>query len=237
MFTRHHALRVVVVTGLATAAGLLLAPTASSVPVPDHAAEQAITVLVTEPPAAANLALPQDFSRRFGYRPTVTDGLLGDPTGSCSSPVPLPAEFEPACRQHDLGYDLLRYAGRSGRALPPDARKAVDSQLGNAFTQSCSTREESLSRATCLAWAEIAEGFVRINSARQNYEVPESETAMSIAPGISLGVAGVGALGLAVGSRRSTRLRARNGRTRAASWSVSGTKSSSRGSADLGGAR
>ncbi|WP_353952391.1 hypothetical protein V6K52_02815 [Knoellia sp. S7-12] len=203
MFTRHHALRVVVVTGLATAAGLSLAPTASSLPAPDRAAEQALTALVSRPPAAANAALPQDFSTRFGYRPTVANGLLGDPSGACSSPVPLPAEFTPACRQHDLGYDLLRYAGRSGRDLPPDARRSVDSRLGIEFENSCSTREESLSRATCLAWADIAEGFVRINSARQGYAVPESETAMSIAPGISLGVAAAGGVVLVVpGLRR-----------------------------------
>lgn len=199
MFTRHHALRVVVVTGLATAAGLLLAPTASSLPAPDRAAERAVRVLVSESPGAANSALPKDFERRFGYRPAITGGLLGDPSGECSSPVPLPQEFTAACRQHDLGYDLLRYAGRSGRDLPPDARRSVDRRLGVELANSCSTRGESLSRATCLAWADIAEGFVRINSARQGYAVPESETALSIAPGVSLGVAGVGALGLALG--------------------------------------
>jgi len=203
MFTRHHALRVVVVTGLATAAGLLLAPTASSLPTPDRSAESALTALISQPAAAANAALPQDFRARFGYRPTVTQGLLGDPSGECSSPVPLPAEFTAACRQHDLGYDLLRYAGRSGRDLPPDARRSVDTQLGIALEESCSSREESLSRATCLAWADIAEGFVRINSARQGYAVPESETALSIAPGISLGVAAAGGVVLLVpGLRR-----------------------------------
>lgn len=203
MFTRHPALRVVVVTGLATTAGLLLAPTASPRPAPHRSAEHALATLVTQPPAAANTALPPDFKARFGYRPAVTDGLLGNPTGECSSPVPLPSEFTAACRQHDLGYDLLRYAGRSGRDLPPDARRAVDARLGIEFEKSCSTREESLRRASCLAWADIAEGFVRINSARQNYTVPESETAMSIAPGISLGVAAAGGVVLAVpGLRR-----------------------------------
>lgn len=202
MFTRHHALRAVVVTGLATAAGLLLAPTASSRPAPDHAAERALNILVSEPAAVANAVLPQDFSRRFGYEPTVTEGLLGDPAGDCSSPVPLPAEFTAACRQHDLGYDLLRYAGRSGRDLPPDARRSVDRQLGIEFEESCSVRVEPLGRATCLAWADIAEGFVRINSARQDYAVPESETARSIAPGISLGVAAAGGAVLAVPALR-----------------------------------
>ncbi|KGN38041.1 hypothetical protein N803_09685 [Knoellia subterranea KCTC 19937] len=143
--------------------------------------------------------MPQDFSRRFGYQPTTTDGLLGDPTGDCSSPVPLPGEFVAACRQHDLGYDLLRYAGRSGRALPPEARRAVDDRLAIELPRSCSTRPGGLSRAHCLAWAEIAEGFVRINSARQGYDVPESETALSIAPAVGVGVAA-----LAFGASRLT---------------------------------
>ncbi|MFC7490122.1 MULTISPECIES: hypothetical protein [unclassified Knoellia] len=202
MFTRHHALRAVIVTGLATGAGLLLAPTASSVPVPDRSAEHALAALVSGPPAAADLALPRDFGRRFGYRPTLTQGLLGDPSGSCSSPVPLPAEFTAACRQHDLGYDLLRYAGRSGRALPPDARRSVDTQLGAAFEDACSSREEPLSLASCLAWADIAEGFVRVNSARQDHAVPESETVRSIAPGVGLGLAAAGGVVLAVPALR-----------------------------------
>lgn len=202
MFTRHHALRAVVVTGLATAAGLLLAPTALSVPVPDRAAERALTLLVREPAVAANAAVPRDFSRRFGYQPTVSDGLLGDPSGDCSSPVPLPREFLAACRQHDLGYDLLRYAGRSGRDLAPDARRSVDHQLGVEMTKSCSSRDESLTRASCLAWADIAEGFVRINSARQDDAVPEPETPRSIAPGIGLGVAAIGGTALLVPALR-----------------------------------
>lgn len=209
MFTRQHALRVVVLTGLATAAGLLLAPAASSVPAPDRSAENALNVLVSETSDAANVAVPSDFAHRFGYQPTVTDGLLGDPSGECSSPVPLPAEFTPACRQHDLGYDLLRYAGRSGRDLPPAARRSVDTRLGIELQRSCATREGSLGRATCVAWAHIAEGFVRINSARQGYAAPESETAMSIAPGVGLGVAGLGALGLTANKRGSIRTRRR----------------------------
>lgn len=205
MFTRHHALRVVVLSGLATAVGLLLAPSASSIPAPDRSAEHAVAVLVSQPAENASVALPRDFSRRFGYEPAATDGLLGDPGGDCSSPVPLPSEFTAACRQHDLGYDLLRYAGRSGRSLPPDARKAVDERLGIELEASCVTRDEAVGRASCLAWAEIAEGFVRVNSARQGHTVPESESAESLAPGVALGVAGVGAAGLALSTRQRRR--------------------------------
>lgn len=205
MFTKQQGVRVVALSGLATAVGLTFAPSASSLTTPDASAEKAIEALVIRSPLEANAALPQDFSRRFGYEPAVTGGLLGDPSGDCSSPVPLPAEFGAACRQHDLGYDLLRYAGRSGRDLPPDARRAVDHHFGIQLEASCRTREEPVGLATCLAWADIAEGFVRINSARQDYAVPESESAESVAPGVALGLAGVGGAVLAVGRRRQRR--------------------------------
>ncbi|KGN30293.1 hypothetical protein N802_09285 [Knoellia sinensis KCTC 19936] len=222
MFTSQHALRTVVVVGLTGAAGLSLAPAASSRPVPSGAAERAIAALVSDEPAIAAASMPPDFGARFGYRPAVSGELLGDPSGGCSSPVPLPDEFENACRQHDLGYDLLRYAGRSGHALAPDARRSVDTRLGVELEDSCGGRDSSWRRAECLAWAEVATGFVRINSARQGFSPPESETPLSIAPGVALGVAALGAVGLAL-----PRLRARMGRASAASWSHSGTKSSS----------
>lgn len=202
MFPRHHALRVVVLSGLATAAGLTLAPSASSQPAPDPSVERAVAALVTRPAEAASAALPQDFSRRLGYEPSVTGGLLGNPSGGCSSPVPLPVEFTAACRQHDLGYDLLRYAGRSGRTLPPDARRSVDERLGIELEASCGGRDEPVGRASCLVWADVAEGFVRVNSARQDHTVPESESARSVAPGVALGVAGIGGAALAVPALR-----------------------------------
>ena len=207
MFPRHQVLRFVVVSGLATAVGLLLAPAASSLPAPgpsaDASAARAVTALVSHPAALASAALPQDFSRRFGYEPAVTDGLLGDPSGDCSSPVPLPVEFTAACRQHDLGYDLLRYAGRSGHALPRGARRAVDERLGTELASACDTREGPLGRASCLAWADIAHAFVRANSIRQGEAVPGSESPLTVAPAVAAGVAGLGAVGLVVGARRS----------------------------------
>ncbi|CAN7210319.1 hypothetical protein [Knoellia sp. LjRoot47] len=203
MFPGHHLLRTVVVAGLATAVGLVLAPAASSLPAPDRAADRAIAVLVSRPASAASAALPQDFSRRFGYSPDVTDGLLGDPAGGCSSPVPLPVEFTAACRKHDLGYDLLRYAGRSGHALPREARRAVDERLGIELESSCSTRRHRVGHATCLAWADIAHGFVRVNSLRQGDAVPEPESPLTVAPAVAAGVACLGGAGLLLGSRRS----------------------------------
>lgn len=203
MSTRVLTLRIVVVGGLATAAGLLLPPTASSLQAPDPAAQRAVHALVSGPTSAASAALPQDFARRFGYAPAVTGGLLGDPSGDCSSPVPLPPEFTPACRQHDLGYDLLRYAGRSGHPLPPAARRAVDDRLGTELTSECAARKDPVGLASCRAWAVTAHGFVRLNSLRQGDAVPEAESPLTVAPAVAAGVALVGGVGLAVGRRAS----------------------------------
>ncbi|MFW5472717.1 hypothetical protein ACOCJ5_05355 [Knoellia sp. CPCC 206450] len=205
MSTRALALRVVVVSGLATAVGLLVAPAASSLSTPDPAAARGLAALVTQPPRLASAALPADFPRRFGYEPAVTDGLLGDPSGDCSSPVPLPPEFTAACRQHDLGYDLLRYAGRSGHALPPVARRAVDDRLRTELAASCSVRQDAVGLATCRAWAEIAHGFVRLNSVRQGDVAPEAESPLTVAPAVAAGVALAGGVGLATGRRTAGR--------------------------------
>jgi len=205
MSTRVLALRVVVVTGLTTAVGLLVAPAASSLSTPDPVAAQGLTALVSQPPRVASAALPADFARRFGYDPAVTDGLLGDPSGDCSSPVPLPPEFTAACRQHDLGYDLLRYAGRSGHALTPGARRAVDERLGTELAASCSGRADAVGLASCRAWAVVARGFVRVNSMRQGDGVPEAESPLTVAPAVAAGVALVGGVGLARGARTAPR--------------------------------
>lgn len=203
MFTRHHALRGLAVGGLAAAALLSLAPMATSRAATGSPADAAVSTLASDSAAAAAESLPADFSARFGYQPAVEDGLLGAPTGGCSSPVPLPEEFEVACRQHDLGYDLLRYAGRSGHALDEDARRAVDDRLAIELDDSCDVRDEALGRTTCRAWADVASGFVRLNSVRQGYGPPDPETPLTMAPAVALAVAAVGGAGLVLRSRRS----------------------------------
>ncbi|MGL4744543.1 MAG: hypothetical protein ACRCZD_06370 [Phycicoccus sp.] len=201
--TIRRAARTAVLTGVLAGSGLALAPLTSLTTVSPAAAEGsgnearlAVDALVGSEADVASTAVPHSFPLRFGYRPATTDGLLGDPSGECSSPVPLPAEFTPACRQHDLGYDLLRHAGRSGATLPPTARRAVDRRLGVELEESCEVRDAAVERVTCLVWADVAEVFVRANSVRQGDGVPAGETPLSVAAAVGLALATVCAAGL-----------------------------------------
>ena len=119
--------------------------------------------------------IPTDFEFVIGYRPTVVDGFLANPDGGCSSPVTLPAEFDSACKAHDLGYDVLRYADRSGEPLGPWARQAIDAHLGTRMHHACGSRTDAVARAGCLTMADIAIGFVDANSWRQGYVTPGPE--------------------------------------------------------------
>ena len=74
----------------------------------------ALTAVSAPAAAAATPLSTGDFATVMGYRPIAENGIRVKPTGSCSSPVPLPTEFTDPCRAHDLGYDELRYAARIG---------------------------------------------------------------------------------------------------------------------------
>ncbi|RRQ00069.1 hypothetical protein CXF43_09290 [Corynebacterium bovis] len=77
----------------------------------------------------------------------MVDGHPENPGGGCSSPVPLPARFEPACRTHDLGYDLLRVAGRRGEPVPPAIRRGLDRQLADRMHAACDAAGRAGDRA------------------------------------------------------------------------------------------
>src|SRR6266536_6705159 len=85
----------------------------------------------------AGHGLPPGFGRLMGYRP-VAARLHGSPwprlvkpAGSCSSPLgQAPFGFGVVCKAHDFGYDLLRFATRSGKgAGVPAARRLIDGQF------------------------------------------------------------------------------------------------------------
>ncbi|MEV0710871.1 hypothetical protein [Nocardia aurea] len=145
-------------------------------------------------------ALPDDFTSVFGYRPSTIDGLLVNPGGDCSSPVPLPAEFDIACKAHDLGYDLLRYADLRGEPLGPWARQAIDATLDLRMRQACADRTGTVGRARCRTMADIADVAVDLNSRRQHYGAPvvESLFAGSGVSGWLVGIVGLGVAGTAV---------------------------------------
>ncbi len=152
-----------------------------------------VHALATDDTAAAMAAFPPDFAAAMGYSPATEPGftseeVLVDPDGDCSSPVPLPDSFDTACRVHDLGYDMLRFARDSGQELGPDARRELDAMLARHLRAACES-ESSQGDSSCLPAAHLATTFVRLNSWRQGYRIPVSES-----PAPFLMVAGLGAV-------------------------------------------
>lgn len=119
-------------------------------------------------------AVPAGFSAQFGYTPVVQDGRPSNPHGSCSSPIPLPARFEPACRVHDYGYDLLRFAARNGTVLSPDARAQLDAELIADMHRRCSN-------PLCHLAADLSRAGLALNTWRQRGGDPVTETTAQVA--------------------------------------------------------
>ncbi|MGW6693157.1 hypothetical protein ACWF62_05210 [Rhodococcus sp. NPDC054953] len=165
---------------------------------------RAVEALVTGGADAAAAAIPDDFADVAGYRPVTDGAMLINPNGQCSSPVPLPAEFDGACRGHDLGYDLLRYADRTGTPLGGWARRSLDRQLGQRMHDACTTRPDDLTRASCGVVADAAVAAVQANSWRQGFGVPVREP---VGP-IAAGVGGAALLGAALAAAHRRRGRA-----------------------------
>lgn len=200
---RYAALTASALTTVAATAFLAPAPHAAAAAAPIESAQAgaAVAELAAGGPGALT-AIPADFVMSFGYRPSTMDGLLVDPGGDCSSPVTLPAEFDTACKAHDLGYDLLRYADQRGEPLGPWARQALDATLDRQMHQACAARVDSFSRARCDAMASIANTAVDLNSRRQDYGAPVVEPLLGAADTDSttswqlLGALGAGIAGL-----------------------------------------
>ncbi|MGC0363387.1 hypothetical protein ABH922_001371 [Rhodococcus sp. 27YEA15] len=165
----------------------------------DPYAARAVAAATTDDGVVAAAAIPEDFATFAGYEPTIVDGYLANPNGDCSSPVPLPAEFDSACKAHDLGYDLLRYAYEHGAELRPWARQALDAQLDARMHSACEDRSDGPSRTFCFSMAEIATAAVSGNSWRQGYLTPVQESGAGYAVA---GVLGVSVLGLGCWRRR-----------------------------------
>lgn len=163
-------------TGFAAAVSLLSAPAADAAgPVARPTAAASVVRALTASGPGPTAEIPADFRAFAGYTPALVDGTLVAPHGSCSSPVPLPAEFESACKAHDLGYDLLRYAGSTGAPLGPWARQELDRSLAERMHATCVQRPEPLPRVRCTAMAEVAATAVDLNSMRQDYGIPVAE--------------------------------------------------------------
>lgn len=187
---------VVCIFALAASAAFTLAATGSdenAAARPDGAeAGAAVRSLTGGSPAEALAAVPDDFAGVLGYRPVLADGRLVRGDGGCSSPVALPALFEPACRQHDYGYDLLRYAERAGTPLGRWARGAIDDQFATEVRAACDTLTDRQAADRCRVAAEVAVAGVELNSVRQGDGVPEE----SLLTNAALASSAVGLLGL-----------------------------------------
>lgn len=131
----------------------------------------------------------------FRYQPEVLRLSTGDlaavaPNGGCSSPFGGTSYgFTDACRQHDLGYDLLRYAESQGQPLGPWARRAIDAEFARQTLGGC----EDLG---CTLTAGLYVGAVEFNSWRQGYGVPRLESLVELLSPVLAGIAVGGALWL-----------------------------------------
>ncbi|NGP06905.1 hypothetical protein G6038_15730 [Rhodococcus sp. 14C212] len=132
--------------------------------------------------AAALEAFPDGFEPAMHYRPVTEDGILVDPLGDCSSPVPLPEVFETSCREHDLGYDLLRYARSSGHDPGPQARRDLDARLSRQLHEACRTAAPG--DGWCVVTADAASIAVRFNSWRQRDAAPVPESPLPYAAAV-----------------------------------------------------
>jgi hypothetical protein len=129
--------------------------------------------------------VPDSFEDDLGYRPVLAEGTLINPKGACSTPGGVgPDSFRTACRVHDFGYDILRYAEGRGTRVGPWARFDLDRRLYADLLIACDT-------VTCEATATVYYTAVTLNSIRQGYVAPTEE------PTVPWAITAVGVVGLA----------------------------------------
>ncbi len=138
-----------------------------------------------------HLNLPSDFAQETGRDPktiTAPDGTLRvvDSSGGCSGPAgDTEWDFSAACRAHDLGYDLLRYADHKGQPLGQYARKALDDRLATDLHTQCRLNPRG-AEETCHAVAETYALGLKFNSWRQRWGAPGHEPVVAWAFGSAM---------------------------------------------------
>ncbi|MGH8932302.1 MAG: hypothetical protein ACRDZO_17200 [Egibacteraceae bacterium] len=100
--------------------------------------------------------LPGDFTAVMGYRPVIArlpGGVRAvKPSGDCSAWWGGgPFGFDAACKAHDLGYDLLRFAAAEGRPLAREARSELDAMFERDLHAQCRMTREGVATAACHA--------------------------------------------------------------------------------------
>ena len=144
--------------------------------------------------------LPDDFEQVIGYRPVVETlddvRVASKADGGCSSPVgdlgnpPVGT----ACRAHDFGYDLLRYAAATGQPVDQSARQAIDRQFRIDMDRGCGDLD-------CRLLAGTYTAAVWVNSVREGWGPPipsSARAAQTQAVGLSalVGLAGLATVGI-----------------------------------------
>lgn len=173
--------------------------------------------LLTEEQATLS-SVPTSFDSRLGYQPVAVAGNLVDPNGGCSTPGGIgPESFDTACRIHDLGYDVLRFAEDGGDRLGAWARFDLDLLLYADLLETC---QDVMCRATATAYYTA----VTANSIRQGYKAPTEEPTV---PWLGVGLIVLGsALALPVDSlRRSPKVGRRFRFFSRGSLAINGSKS------------
>ena len=174
--------------GVAIAAVLIpiyLAVVTPGTPAHDNpAAQRAFDAVVHSQfdPARPTEHFPKDYEQVMGYVPKSTTGPLGvpilyAPRGDCSGPTgPTEYDFELVCQEHDLAYDVIRYAYRVGAPLPVEMRQAADQMFESELHATCTAQPLSVpSAAMCHTFAQSFAWAVMLNSWRQSYRPPENE--------------------------------------------------------------
>lgn len=153
-------------------------------PVRDESGEAARVVASMIHQRATLNMVPTSFDAELGYEPVVEVGVLLNPNGGCSTPGQIgPGSFTTACRTHDLGYDMLRFAEVTDARLGAWARLGLDRRLYRDLLRTCET-------VTCRATATVYFTAVTANSIRQGYVAPTAEPTMPWV-GVALSVVGL----------------------------------------------
>lgn len=129
--------------------------------------------------------------------------------GGCSTPWGDDAtrwDYSTACRAHDLGYDLLRYAEEKGHPLQPVLREGLDDRLSADMRAMCGVNPQGSPRL-CESVASVYSAGLVLNSWHQRWGPPVGEP---LAPML----AGVLAIGLLLTFRMRGWHAARRGRAR-----------------------
>ena len=146
----------------------------------DASATTVAAEAVRDATSGGTISPPANFAEVMGYEPArvaiAGESRLVDASGDCSSPTGDSSfDFGVACEAHDYGYDLLRYAERTGQPLGNWARAAIDARFIADVEQRCDAFDGALAFA-CDRTADIYSAAIRFNSWRQLYGVPGSES-------------------------------------------------------------